>query len=253
MVKFNFLAEEQMPKMIYAKLHTTQRNTMHTHFVYTSAIFHAFFSVSLFSPFFFSCSIFTNHFSGWVGEIMSVMVVCLLLSVFYICVIHCVVCLELADVFTTPSTQNVWLAEKKYYALSQLSKRTTTMDFVYGSMLQIITFLNSGKIRRNGPRKIHPDAFVLKTGGTREKQLQVCMPCFFFLVQQENLYRIEKNESGCWFFKMMLHSKLWEKKRWIDIHSMSMLLMLTSKRNVDESIRCTLLCQAQILCSLKNV
>lgn len=42
----------------------------------------------------------------------------------------------------------------KYSALSQLSKRSATMDFVYGSMLQIITFhSNRRKMQRNGPQK----------------------------------------------------------------------------------------------------
>lgn len=156
-------AEEQMPKMIYAKLHT-HNNPLHTR-ISSNVI------VCVFLFFIFFVSYLQKHFSGWVGGS------CLMCVCVHLYGQNCLpqVC---ADVvfenwpfyFLVNNTWIfhhhthfarsltlcffVWFVEYFFFALSQLSQSNNGY-LLHGSMLQIITFLDGKleKCKRNGPRK----------------------------------------------------------------------------------------------------
>lgn len=213
-----------------------------------------FFSVSFFSLFFSFCSIFTNHFSGWVGEIMSVMVVCLLqvyMSLWFVVVFS-------------------WIGRRIFLCIAcVLSFLFTQQRFLHLTWLKILCFVTViKKIDNNGfcvrfnvannyiSRRIvekckemaHKNTSgllclcVCKRGNEQTKEgetIEFCITCYVWFRQENSIWIENQNcalnlavrteypfdaRNHCVWWKM----DGWEESRWIDICNMSMLSMMTS-------------------------
>lgn len=184
-IKFNskiqsFSAEEQMPKMIYAKMHT-HNNPLHTR-ISSNVI------VCVFLFFIFFVSYLQKHFSGWVGGscLMCVCVcVCMAKTAFlkYVSMWFSKIgrSISSSTILGFSITILIFLVHSLsassfglsniFFALSQLSQSNNGY-LLHGSMLQIITFLDGKleKCKRNGPRKYIRCVVVVAIVDGRERK-----------------------------------------------------------------------------------